>query len=59
MEACGKRGFTSEKEARTELNYQRQGRIARTMRKNKVPQRVYKCNECGKFHLTSKKEAKQ
>jgi len=45
---CLKRGFKSEKEARTEIN-----KIKRYSWKSTIPRRCYKCPVCGKRHLTS------
>lgn len=55
MECEGKKTFGSELEAYLSLETIREkGPI-----KDDTPIRSYKCNQCGKYHLTSKREWKQ
>ena len=64
MNNCNKIKYNSYKEAQTELNrirnqkfYNKGRRINKKIHnnKNKRPNRVYKCDICGYWHLTSKK----
>lgn len=52
--ACEKISFDSFLEAQKVVNHA-QGRKNNRRRAQKVPKRVYRCPDCGKFHLTSKK----
>lgn len=51
---CDKKGFASHREAKETMNY-----IKKARNKNKIPKRVYKCEICGEFHLTSQKSKKR
>lgn len=54
---CNKITFSSYKEAQTVVNNAHKHKYIRGKRinkkKSKIPQRVYKCNFCGFYHLTS------
>jgi hypothetical protein len=54
--ACSKKGFVSEKEARTVLNQYKKHPKNRgqRFRKDKIPIRPYLCEKCGLWHFTSK-----
>lgn len=52
--ACDKLSFDTFSEAQHVVNIA-QGRKTNRHRANKIPKRAYKCPDCGKFHLTSKK----
>lgn len=60
--ACGKIGFGSFREAQTAINrskkrhFTKKGEeIRRGRKKEKRPERSYKCPDCGLWHITSKK----
>lgn len=48
MHLCNKRTYKSKKDALTVLN------ACRKLRRSRRPQRVYECNTCTGWHLTSK-----
>lgn len=57
--ACGKTRYDSRDEARAALaGIQRRPDVAlmNYLRSGKVPSRVYRCRECGGWHLTARKE---
>lgn len=62
--SCDKIGYTTFKEAQTVVNRAKHPRSNQIGRKgprrhsrgsDKVPIRSYKCDECGLYHLTSKR----
>lgn len=56
--SCDKLSFDTYSEAQTVINKANTwGRVTGKRRlQNKKPKRVYKCPDCGKYHLTSKKK---
>jgi hypothetical protein len=56
--ACSKIQYDSKRDAQTHLNYIKGAKYQkgiRRKRKHKIPLRSYYCDECKKWHLTSKK----
>ena len=58
LSKCGKLAFDTHKEAQAVISYNTTGRRKNRHRATKQPKRVYKCQFCGKWHLTSKKNKK-
>lgn len=64
MEECHKTAFNSFKEAQTLINRAKHGKNHKNgrkgprkmARKDNIPVRSYLCPNCGKWHVTSKKE---
>lgn len=55
MTACDKIAYDSFSEAQSVVNQAgNRGRTSNRHRATKKPKRVYKCECCGRFHLTSK-----
>jgi hypothetical protein len=53
-ESCGKHGYATEKAAKRKMKEIRKRRSSTTRRKfGKFETRVYKCQVCSQFHLTS------
>ena len=53
MSPCSKKGYPSRKQAKTALRIIRSKCLAQG---RKAPVREYKCEKCGKWHLTSMAE---
>lgn len=51
---CEKVGYSSEREARTALNYFKHGYGRKKwFKRDRFPCAFYKCQYCGEYHLTS------